>query len=1194
MASKNKHILFLVVALVLAKLSFSQIPSYNMTTTTVYDCRAKFYDDGGPTSNYSTITGGRSFTFQIVINTSNITMTFDPVPTVIQISDTITFYSQFPLIPANIILGPYTSVSFSTTIIPNVISTTGSLIVVFSENGNSAAAGWNAGWFSTALDPGEPTMSLSTAPSCNDNQLILTTDVGVVCDSLKPYNFRLYGPMFPGVTSVSPVPSACSNGTTNVIQINLTQPINQNCTYTLTSDLFRYDACDSVWKYPGIINNFLITDCAIQASLNVSPDNTVCINNCASIKAVVPASVCLNFSYNWNPTLPATAGPHVVCPTVTTGYTCTITQIGSFNPPTVVTQTIYVQNPYILPLATSTLCLSVGNIPLSASQSGGVWSGDGITNPVTGNFSTWSAGVGTTWIKYQKGSCSDSIPITIIDINAGGDVAACVGAPNFTFSGSPAGGTWYGDPNITPGGIFTPTAIGTYTVLYATGTCTSVEKTISVVNTVSITPNTFTICQSEDPPNYGENVNGFGGQFTGVGITNGYLGTYSPSITPPGQHVITYSINNCFTTFTVNVLEINVSPTSSTVCPTQPPFTLSATATPGGGLWTCTATPLSIQDPTTGLYNPGFSSINTHTDLAVYTATNGCTETLTISAIITTIVRDSVFFCNTSDSLRLSRNRSNFNYNPLGGIYSGPGVVFLSNNYYFKPNIAGPGVHTIYYDANTCRDSVKMIVYPNPALLPGYSPTVCSILPPFPISSTMIPGSNWTGAGIVTPSLGVFNPLSVLPGITTLSYSNKGGCTSTVNIDVYTFQPAAINGLSSTYCFVNTNINFSTAPLNGTFTATSTLSANIFNPSLVGAGTQSLTVEYGEGACYTSTTLVVTVHPQLVNTYTVTADTICVGESSKLIIKSSGGLPSVSQYAYIWSNGLIGINSHVVVPTTTTVYTVTVSDGCSDDAVSIMTVAVSPQYYPLLSTSPIKCYGESGQATVNINPSGNYSYAWNTSPVQTTNVLNGLSGKNYLLNIKNLTTGCLRDTFVKIPGYGPIKALFTPNPNLNCVPFNENTVTFIDQSNGATSGDWNFNGTVVTYTPGQTVTHLFETPGKYNVTLTVKNEGDCESENSLSICILESTDLFFPDIFSPNKDGANEVLYVRGNGIKELRLLLFDRWGSVVFESTDVNIGWDGTYKGKDCEVGIYAYTLEARLFDNKKINKKGEITLVR
>lgn len=1172
-----------------------------MTTGTVTDCRSKFYDDGGPTTNYASILNTVVTKTLTIFAGGPITMTFSPIlgQTEIKVGDFIAFFdgpnAQSPPIGA-----PYTFIDNVTNFLPNIVAPSGSLTVVWTENGNSAGIGWNGGWFALAPDPIAPTASISPVPSCNTSVITLTTSQGIMCDSLKPNYFNISGPVTPIISNIIPLP--CSNGTTSVFQIQFSPPLNQNCNYQVTSTLFRKNKCDSVYIYPNIINTFSIGNCPIQGSINVTSSNTVCAYSCtASIFAVIPSSVCLNFNYNWNPPLPNSPGPHAVCPTITTVYNCTVTEQTTLTQ-TVLTRTIVVINPQIVPLANPTICTSSSSFNFTGTPSGGTWIGAGITNTALGTFCPGCTGAGVKTVTYQVGNCFATYQFTTVLASANNDDAACLNGPTFTVSGgSPGGGVWSG-PHVTPLGVFTPTQLGSFVLTYSVGPCSD-TKVVNVVPAIVTPTAVIDICKSRWFVYFSASefsITPFGGRYSkvGPGITNNVLGTFSPSLAGVGLHVITYSLaTGCSQTFTVNVIDIDVTPNTATTCPTHAPFLLStipSTTIPAGGTWSCSALG-AIQNSTTGMYNPSATSVISHTDILIYRAPNGCPDTIVMKALKTDMVRDTVFFCVNSPSLQLSNNFITFSYSPAGGTFTGTGVTFNSGNYWFSPATASVGIHTVYYDNNTCRDSVKMIVYPSIVSVPDV--TLCSTHPTLMIVNPPLPfGTTWSGSGIITPSLGVFNPSVVPSGVTyTFTFTNRGGCgTGNVKIHVYQFQPATFGNLNNVYCFTNQNVLFTTSPLNGSLTAASTITNNTFNPSIVGAGTHSLTYEYGVGACLTSTTIAVTVHPQLTTSTSISAPTICLGESSKLNVLAAGGLPTVMQYTYAWTSSLTNQPNQNVVPNGTIVYTVITTDGCSDPVTDTFRVNVHPKYYPAFVSTPKQCYGVIGTTTINIIPNGSYSYTWNTQPVQTSSVLTGESGKNYIVRIKNTVSGCIRDTSVMIPGYGAIKALFSPNPNLSCIPFEDNLVTFLDLSNGALSGTWSFNGATQSYTPGVAVPYLFNNPGTYNVRLDVVNDGNCPSSYELSICVLESTEIFLPDIFSPNKDGSNDVLYLRGNGVKEMKFQLYDRWGNKVFESVDVNFGWDGTYKGKDSEPGVYAYYIDVTLFNDKKITKKGDITLVR
>jgi len=85
-----------------------------------------------------------------------------------------------------------------------------------------------------------------------------------------------------------------------------------------------------------------------------------------------------------------------------------------------------------------------------------------------------------------------------------------------------------------------------------------------------------------------------------------------------------------------------------------------------------------------------------------------------------------------------------------------------------------------------------------------------------------------------------------------------------------------------------------------------------------------------------------------------------------------------------------------------------------------------------------------------------------------------------------------------------------------------------------------------------------------------------------------------PSGFSPNGDGNNDIVFVRGFSIKEMDFKIYNRWGQLVFESTDREKGWDGTFNGKPQPMDAYAYILTATFKDGTHYKKKGNITLLR
>jgi gliding motility-associated-like protein len=104
----------------------------------------------------------------------------------------------------------------------------------------------------------------------------------------------------------------------------------------------------------------------------------------------------------------------------------------------------------------------------------------------------------------------------------------------------------------------------------------------------------------------------------------------------------------------------------------------------------------------------------------------------------------------------------------------------------------------------------------------------------------------------------------------------------------------------------------------------------------------------------------------------------------------------------------------------------------------------------------------------------------------------------------------------------------------------------------------------------------------------------CFTNDSLIVYVLEDFDIFLPTGFSPNGDNVNDILFLRGHGIKEFELKIYDRWGALIFSSNSQLIGWDGTFKSKPVMAGTYVYTLSYSNFKSLVKFTKGNLTLIR
>ena len=132
---------------------------------------------------------------------------------------------------------------------------------------------------------------------------------------------------------------------------------------------------------------------------------------------------------------------------------------------------------------------------------------------------------------------------------------------------------------------------------------------------------------------------------------------------------------------------------------------------------------------------------------------------------------------------------------------------------------------------------------------------------------------------------------------------------------------------------------------------------------------------------------------------------------------------------------------------------------------------------------------------------------------------------------------------------------------------------FTDSSSGGTSYLWDFGDGSTSTT--QNPTYQYADAGTYTIILTVTNAAGC-TDTAMAI-IDANGGIVIPNIFTPNGDGSNDDWFVLTGNLTEYGLHIFNRWGQLVFESTDINEKWDGKYKGADCTDGTYYYVLQAK-----------------
>lgn len=160
-------------------------------------------------------------------------------------------------------------------------------------------------------------------------------------------------------------------------------------------------------------------------------------------------------------------------------------------------------------------------------------------------------------------------------------------------------------------------------------------------------------------------------------------------------------------------------------------------------------------------------------------------------------------------------------------------------------------------------------------------------------------------------------------------------------------------------------------------------------------------------------------------------------------------------------------------------------------------------------------------------------------------------------------------------------------------------VTFVNNSVGATSFEWDFADGSPISTENNPV-HEFDVSSSYvyEVVLVGTSEYGCSDSTMVPIHILNEIIYYVPNAFTPDGDSRNQTfkpVFTAGFDVQDYNLLIFNRWGEILFESNNHNVGWDGTYNGAIVEDGTYLYKIEFGIeTDDSREIVTGHVTLLK
>ncbi len=537
-----------------------------------------------------------------------------------------------------------------------------------------------------------------------------------------------------------------------------------------------------------------------------------------------------------------------------------------------------------------------------------------------------------------------------------------------------------------------------------------------------------------------------------------------------------------------------------------------------------------------------------------------------------------------------------------GGVWRGDGVSGTT----FSPAVAGPGNHTISYEivsAEGCRDYDETII----TVVPKPDATITPVGVLCFKDSTLIlkahdPGGVWSGIGVVGNT---FNASRAGYGnhIITYSITDKNGCSDFDQTVITVALPDATINPLDTLCINSAPITLTARDLGGTWSGPG-VSGDIFDPAKAGVGTHIIRYSIVNPDCKDTDTAKITVVPYPVVSISNVGVQYINGPSITLNVTPAGGILSgdgISGNSF--NPNQAGLGTHVI-----QYETIPDRFGCMGrDTIHIRVMMPPP---------PI---AEFGPDTVGCNPltvhfrnkslygetfiwgfgDGQFSTAAN--PVHTYYVP-GL----YIIKliVYNAAGESIQNRLVTVHQNPTAAFDVYPTDVVN----NEQVVVFYNYSQNDSTSLWLFGD-------GETSTeknpwHKYLAQGTYNVILTVTSSEGCvdsaKMETPIKVLWKEGF-IKFPNVFKWNETGPTGGIWRKGvypemdyvfrpffENVIEYNLQIFNRWGTLIYESHDLYKGWDGYFGDGNLAVqGVYVWKVTGRYADGNYFNVVGDVTFL-
>lgn len=676
------------------------------------------------------------------------------------------------------------------------------------------------------------------------------------------------------------------------------------------------------------------------------------------------------------------------------------------------------------------------------------------------------------------------------------------------------------------------------------------------------------------------------------------------------------SVNGCTASISQS-LTVNPTPTLSAsniaICTSQ---TLNLNVSSSPGLNYQWGGPLGFlsnqQNPS--ISNPGLI----HSGIYSVSATSllNCAKTVTVQV---TVISPPSLFVSLSGNGTLCAQALNGSPNSITLTSGGATTYTLETpSYILNNNPSGPssplstlpphpsGISTATLTGSNgvCSSSttISFSVISNPILsISSTTPVICAGKS-YTYTNSGASSYTW-GPG--TPGLNTYTgPVTVASPTITSVYSVVGGslgCNSGTQTSTITVNPIPIVSISPhdpAIC-LGDRINLTANGTGTSYTWSPNIAINSGTGAIVSVWPsvqQSYSVLASLNTCTQLAKVTVSILPLPSPEIVLSKATICRTES--ITMTGKGGI----NYEWTGPNNLLYTGKTISFTATSMAYAGTYkllvidSNDCKNTGSAVLAMNDLPNGY-LIGSNKINCIPFLSEFNFHSNASSTFQWTLKDASYS------GKTFTHYFTEAGDqIISGYLKDTLTSCVNTLSfiVKAYPVPKANFSFEPENpvENleSVHFTNQSSGEEQSKWHwfFNDNKGYKANTTNTSYLFQDAGLYPIAFIVENKYGCSDTIIKTIRVETDLSIYVPNVFSPNADELNDIFLPVVRGQKFYQLRVFNRWGDLIFESIDPQVGWDGNYRGESCKTDVYIWKISVSGKNGEHKDLKGEVILSR